>query len=70
MTQREIKTGNYNAWARDSSGFLKPCRCCGVVIYLKRDSDGTWRPYESWVSGTVEENCWVRHDCRAFGAAA
>jgi hypothetical protein len=46
-----------------SNGGLRNCRYCGITIYLHYDWDGFWRPYESWVAGTVEEAVWQLHDC-------
>ncbi len=51
------------------TGFLRPeCKACGRTIYLKEDSPGYWRPYESWVAGTVTEGEWVLHRCREEGS--
>jgi hypothetical protein len=64
------KTGNYVAWARDSDGYLKSCRDCGHTIYLKRDGDGIWRPYNSWIEGDATEGEWKAHRCRAANTEA
>jgi hypothetical protein len=51
------------------AGFLRPkCNACGKTIYLKEDSPGCWRPYESWVAGTVSEGEWVLHRCCEEGS--
>jgi hypothetical protein len=47
------------------SGYLKGCNGCGRTIYMKEDSDGKWRPYESWIAGNCGEGEWVSHACRA-----
>ena len=70
MTNRHIKIANRQAWAHRSEGYLKRCRHCGSLIYVKRDYDGKWRPYESWAAGNVDENEWRLHDCSAIDAAA
>ncbi|RMG02506.1 MAG: hypothetical protein D6741_03665 [Planctomycetota bacterium] len=49
--------------AEPPDGYLKRCEFCGQLIYLKQDWDGQWRPYESWVAGTVDEGEWKTHDC-------
>ena len=47
-------------------GYLRrSCENCRRMIYLKCDSDGYWRPYESWVAKTVDEGEWVLHSCKA-----
>lgn len=71
MTNRELKKADWWRWGHSSgtavatsaSGYLKRCRCCGERIYVKRDYDGQWRPYESYVEGKVEEGEWKLHDC-------
>ena len=46
-------------------GYLKKkCNSCCQQIYLKLDSDLTWRPYESWVAGTCPKGEWVLHQCQ------
>lgn len=70
MRSKIKKAGNYVAWARDSNGYLKSCRDCGGTIYLKRDGDGTWRPYNSWVEGDATEGEWKAHRCRAAKSEA
>jgi len=47
----------------NSSGYLKGGNGCGRTIYMKEDSDGKWRPYESWIAGTCCEGEWVVHSC-------
>jgi len=63
MNHRQIKESNVVGWHRDSDGYLTDCKYCGRCIYLHCDSDGRWRPYESWAAGTVDEGEWVLHDC-------
>ncbi len=63
MSSQEIKVGNFVGWVRDSTGYLKVCDRCGRLIYMKRDYDGTWRPYASWVAGDAQQNEWLLHDC-------
>lgn len=63
MRMRALKVSNYIGYHRDTSGYLKPCYACGATIYIKQDFDGSWRPYESWAAGNVDENEWVRHRC-------
>jgi hypothetical protein len=63
MTNRQTKCANLVLDHRNASGFLKPCRECGIQIYLKQDSPGCWRPYESWAAGSVDENEWRLHQC-------
>jgi hypothetical protein len=46
-------------------GYTKPCRGCGVEIYMHLDTDGKWRPYESWKSGRVSEGTWRKHGCES-----
>ncbi len=70
MTNREIKIVNRKAWVHGSRGYLRRCRSCANLIYLKRDYDGRWRPYESWAAGNVDEDEWQLHNCPALGAAA
>jgi len=72
MKNRDRKSADWKRWghndthgARVSSGYRKKCEYCGVGIYLKRDGDDTWRPYESWVTGNVSEGEWVYHHCEA-----
>lgn len=48
----------------ENSGFLRTCNQCNESIYLKQDSDGRWRPYQTWFNGTVQENQWVLHRCQ------
>jgi hypothetical protein len=55
--------GNFIAWGRDASGFLKTCRDCGRTIYLKQDHDAVWRPYASWIAGDAAQNEWILHEC-------
>ena len=70
MTNRRIKIVTWHAWGHGRAGYLKRCRNCGSLIYLKRDYDDKWRPYESWAAGNVGENEWRRHDCSVIGTAA
>jgi hypothetical protein len=46
-----------------ADGYLKACRFCGDLIYMKPDNDARWRPYESWKDGACEEGEWVGHQC-------
>lgn len=46
-----------------SSGYLKECKFCGELIYLKLDYDDLWRPYESWKAGNAREGDWDIHSC-------
>jgi hypothetical protein len=46
-------------------GYLKKCNGCGHQIYMKRDHDDQWRPYESWKAETVDEGEWKSHECSA-----
>jgi hypothetical protein len=49
--------------SEDRLGYTKPCRTCGVTIYLHHDSDGRWRPYESWRTGRAPDGTWWLHHC-------
>ena len=55
--------GNFVAWAGDSSGYLRKCRDCGQIIYIKFDADGQWRPYASWIAGDAAVGEWILHKC-------
>lgn len=46
-----------------TDGYLKDCYTCGESIYLHQDTDGRWRPYESWWAETVAVGEWVLHEC-------
>ncbi len=37
---------------------------------MKRDHDDSWRPYESWAAGNVDEGEWVIHECGVGGVRA
>jgi len=71
MRNRDLKSADWLRWGHNSttatapaaSGYLKRCRYCGERIYVKRDYDGQWRPYESYIEGKVEEGQWTLHDC-------
>ncbi|NLG42939.1 MAG: hypothetical protein GX547_06810 [Phycisphaerae bacterium] len=71
MKRREWKQLDRSRWyhrhigsaGSSGRGYLKTCRSCGERIYLKAGLDGEWRPYESWLYGTVEEGEWKLHDC-------
>jgi hypothetical protein len=71
MRNRDLKKADWWRWGHGSgtatvtspSGYLKRCRYCGERIYVKRDYDGEWRPYESYIDGKVEEGEWTLHDC-------
>jgi hypothetical protein len=71
MRNRDLKKADWWRWGHSSgtatvvggSGYLKRCRDCGERIYIKRDYDGEWRPYESYIDGKVEEGEWRLHDC-------
>jgi len=70
MRNRDPKKEDWWRWGHSStatvtggSGYLKRCRDCGERIYVKRDWDGQWRPYESYIDGKVEEGEWRLHDC-------
>ena len=68
MNRREYKKADWYCWGHDSAkapsrGYLRRCHRCGSTIYIKLDCDGSWRPYESWLDGVVEENQWRLHEC-------
>jgi hypothetical protein len=63
MKNRDLRIGNYVAWARESNGYLKQCRHCGRTIYLHLDVDGVWRPYAAWIEGDAAEGEWALHEC-------
>src|SRR5258706_9527564 len=65
MTSRYAQIANHIAWARNSGGYLRSCRSCGVLIYLHRAHDEVWRPYASWVAGDAAQGEWQRHNCGA-----
>jgi hypothetical protein len=45
---------------------VKRCEGCGDLIYIKKDNDGVYRPYESWLEGAVEEGEWELHHCHEY----
>lgn len=63
LKSKEIKVANYISWARESKGYLKPCKNCGSTIYLHCDSDGVWKPYESWIAGNAQPGEFILHNC-------
>lgn len=70
MRNRDLKSADWMRWGHSvatatepPSGYLKRCMYCGDRIYMKCDYDGQWRPYESWVNGSVEEGEWIIHEC-------
>jgi hypothetical protein len=63
MAKRERESEARGYSLRFSRGYLKRCRQCSQLIYIKLDNDGTWRPYESWAAGNVEEDEWRLHEC-------
>jgi hypothetical protein len=65
MRAKYAQIANYIGWARESGGYVKSCRHCGVLIYLHHDHDGLWRPYASWIAGDAAQGQWLRHDCGA-----
>jgi hypothetical protein len=46
-----------------NDGYLKNCCNCGEPIYMKKDYNEQWRPYESWAAGKCDEGEWVPHSC-------
>lgn len=64
MLTREVKRTDWKQWGHSREGRVKRCRACGQPIYLKRDWDGIWRPYESWLGQQVDRGEWRRHNCR------
>jgi len=69
MRYHAIKSPYRTIWYNWSGGYLKCCRQCHQLIYLKRDNDGQWRPYKSWADGIVAEGEWQLHDCSAAAIA-
>lgn len=71
MRNRDLKKADWWRWGHssglatvvDAGGHLKRCRDCGERIYIKRDYDGEWRPYESYIDGKDEKGEWRLHDC-------
>lgn len=71
MRNRDLKKANWWRWGHNNgttavaggNGYLKRCKDCGERIYIKRDYDGEWRPYESYLDGKVDEGEWRLHDC-------
>lgn len=63
MRSRDIKSANLRAYARGSKGYLITCKYCGTTIYIHRDYDGIFRPYESWVAGNAMPGEWILHEC-------
>ncbi len=70
MTNQQVASAKLVLGHRSANRYLKRCRHCGLPIYLKEGYDGVWRPYESWVAGSVSENEWRRHQCVAVTVAA
>lgn len=64
MRTRDKKACNRNGWARGSSGYLRECKYCGRMIYMKHDYDGQWRPYASWIGDDAPEGEWTIHECQ------
>jgi hypothetical protein len=71
MRNRDLKKADWWRWGhnvgskptRGGDGYPKRCKQCGERIYIKRDYDGQWRPYESYIDGKVEPGEWHLHDC-------
>ncbi len=71
MRNRDLKRRAWLQWGHSLAkpcvsrvnGYLKFCSSCKQRIYLKKDVDSVWRPYESWLDGKVATGEWHLHDC-------
>lgn len=73
MRNRDLKRADWMRWGHSSGNgteastrdfYVKRCRYCGERIYMRRDYDGQWRPYESYLDGKVSQGERSRlHDC-------
>jgi hypothetical protein len=49
------------------AGILKYCNYCAAdseLVYLHRNADGSWQPYEAWGNGYAEDGEWILHHHR------